>query len=88
MAQIRQFALTTSDNPNNPITHFDEWYAFDHDEKGYNTCGYLALIACTSTQQSDDSYDRAAEEAIDIIVKRNIIGIVTGGKVNYIKVTA
>lgn len=88
MAQTKQFALTTSDNPNNPITHFDEWYTFDHDEKHYNTCQYLARIACTSSQQSDASYDRTVEEAIDEIVKFNLIGIVTEGKVNYMKVTA
>lgn len=28
--------LTTEDNPFDPFTQYDEWYAFDY-EKGYHT---------------------------------------------------
>lgn len=85
---MKEVALTTTDNKWNPITHFDEWYEFDTKEKGYNTCQYLARIATTSTQQSPASYEKALNDAIDEIVKLNLIGIVTEGKVNYKKVTA
>ncbi len=46
--------LTTSDNPYNPFTQWDEWNVFDM-EKGYNTCSYLARIAAVSDELSDDS---------------------------------
>ena len=36
--------ITTIDNPYNPFTQFDEWYAFD-EGKGYCTSGYLARIS-------------------------------------------
>lgn len=83
---MRQFALTTSDNPWNPITHFDEWYAFDYKEKKYNSCGYLARLAHTSTALPDSINDEITERAIDDIVKFNLIGILTGNEVNYVKV--
>lgn len=35
--------LTTIDNPYNPFTNFDEWWAFDISH-GYNTCAYLSRI--------------------------------------------
>lgn len=84
----KQFALTTSDNPFSPIKRFDDWYAYDTAAKGYNTCQYLARIAHTSPLQSETDYNNTIEEAIDEIVKMNLIGIVTEGKVNYMKVTA
>ena len=31
-----EYMLTTIDNPFNPFTNFDDWYAFDT-SKGYNT---------------------------------------------------
>ena len=35
--------LTTFDNPFNPFDDFTQWLLFDN-EKGYNTCGYLARL--------------------------------------------
>ena len=80
----KQFALTTSDNPFNPITQFDEWFEYD-EEKGYHTCAYLARIAATSPQLSDIDNDLEIERAIDEICSINLLGIVTAGAVNYIK---
>jgi hypothetical protein len=42
--KLNQSMLTTEDNPFDPFTQFDEWYAFDV-EKEYYTCAYLARIA-------------------------------------------
>jgi hypothetical protein len=77
--QIEDSMLSTIDNPYNPFTHFEEWYAFDM-QKGYNSCGYLARIARTSDELSELDNDIAIDTAIDEIVSLNILGI-------YIKVT-
>ena len=66
--------LTTVDNPFNPFTQFDEWYAFDV-EKGYHTCSYLARIVKTSNELSEEDESLAIEEAIDEIIKENVLGI-------------
>lgn len=67
-------ALTTVDNPYNPFDQFDSWYQFDMD-KGYGTCSYLARIARTSDQLSDDENDREVERAIDEIIKYDFMNM-------------
>ena len=81
----REFALTTSDNPFNPITQWDSWYEFD-EEKGYKTCQYLAHIAHPGSGLSEGDEDAIIEAAIDEIVGVNIIGLITEYQVNYKKV--
>ena len=66
--------LTTIDNPFNPFTHFDEWFAFD-EEKGYHTCSYLARIIKTSDELSETDIILAQEQAIDEILELNVLGI-------------
>ena len=66
--------LTTTDNPFDPFTQFDEWYAFDVD-LGYNTCAYLARIARSSNELSEDEEDSVVEQAIDEILEFNLLGI-------------
>jgi len=66
--------LTTVDNPNNPFTHFDEWYAWD-EAAGYHTTGYLARIVITSDELSEADQSLAIEEAIDEIVEMNVLGV-------------
>ncbi len=65
--------LTTEDNPYDPFTQFDEWYAFDT-QNGYNTCSYLARIAMTSNELSDTDYDQALDSAVDEIMEYNLTG--------------
>ena len=60
-------ALTTFDNPFNPFTQFDQWFVWDV-TKGYNSCGYLARIARTSSQLTDEENNREIERAIDEII--------------------
>ena len=81
----REFALTTSDNPWNPITHFDEWFAFD-EFFGYHTCSYLARMAHTSPILSDDMNDDIIEDAMDDIVAFDLLGRLSDGKIHYMKV--
>jgi len=66
--------LTTIDNPFDPFTQWDEWRRFDEDHK-YYTCNYLARIAKTSDDLTDEEYEKEINRAIDEIVKFNILGI-------------
>ncbi len=61
-------AITTLDNPFDPIDEFDNWYRFDTD-KGYNTCTYLDRIALTSDSLSEQENLNEIERAIDEIIK-------------------
>lgn len=74
MDYTEEHMLTTVDNPWNPFTHYDEWYAFDQ-RQGYDTPGFLARIAKVSLDTSEADYGDAIEQAIDEIVKENVLGI-------------
>lgn len=66
--------LTTNDNPFDPFEQFDSWFLFDV-EKGYNSCAYLARIAKTSEQFSDEENDAEIDRAIDEIIKYDFMDI-------------
>lgn len=68
---MKSFALTTVDNPYDPITDFDNWQKFDEIVLGYNSLSYLGRIAKTSNAFSDEDYDLFVELAMDEIVKYN-----------------
>lgn len=70
--------LTTTDNPYDPFTQFDEWNLFDT-TNGYNTCGYIARIARVSDELSEEDYNDEVERAIDEIIRFDPLNI-------YIKV--
>ena len=71
---MKSSMLTTIDNPYDPFTQFDDWFAFD-EQKGYHPCAYLARLANTSDELSDEENDAEIEKAIDSIVKLNVLGI-------------
>lgn len=71
--------LTTTDNPFNPLTDYDNWNAFDQ-RKGYGTASYLARLCQINADMSPDEVEDAIEEAVDKIVALNLTG-------NYKKVT-
>lgn len=66
--------LTTEDNPFDPFDQFDDWYAFD-ERHGYHTCAYLDRISKSSSDLSPKDQIEATNEAINEIVKMNILGI-------------
>lgn len=72
-------ALTTVDNPYNPLTDFEHWWQFDTD-RGYNSCAYLSRIAITSDSLTDKENERILEDAIDEILKYDFLNL-------YAKVT-
>lgn len=74
------YALTTIDNPYDPIENFSDWFIYDTD-KGYNSSGLLARIAKISDSMSDEENDREVERAIDEIIKFDPLNI-------YMKVKA
>lgn len=66
--------LTTTDNPFDPFTQFDEWYAFDVGA-GHHTSSLLARIVKSSDQLSEADESSAIEEAINEIVRENVSGL-------------
>ncbi len=66
--------LTTVDNPYDPFTQYDEWYAFDY-AAGYHTPSFLARIVKTSDELSEADQQLAICDAIDEIVKENVLGV-------------
>ena len=66
--------LSTIDNPYDPFTQYDDWYGYD-ESKGYHTCAYLARVTNTSNELSDADYYAAIDEAIDEILKYDLLGI-------------
>ena len=78
---MRTAMLTTDDNPFDPFTQWDQWYAYDESHH-YGSCEYLARVAKTSTDLSFDLSNQAIEDAIDDIVRLNV----TNNSCNYKKV--
>lgn len=74
------YMLSTSDNPFNPYTHWEQWYAYDA-AAGYHTPAYLARVVVTSYELSDADQSLAIRDGIDEILEYNLTG-------NYIKVMA
>lgn len=72
-------ALSTEDNPFNPITDYDNWANFDQSH-GYNSASYLARMVKIDQTMSEEEVENAIEDAVDRIVKLNLTG-------NYKKVT-
>lgn len=71
---MAEYMLTTTDNPFDPFTQWDEWLAWDTGA-GYNTPGYLAKVLVTSDELSEADQAAAIDSAIDEIVKENVLGI-------------
>lgn len=68
------FAITTVDNPYDPIEDFDSWYQFDM-SKGYNSCALLDRLALTSDQLTDEENQREIERSIDEIIKYDVLNL-------------
>ena len=69
-----RYALTTIDNPYNPLDQFSQWFLYD-EEKGYHSTSYLGRIARISPSLSDEENDKEIERAIDEIIKYDFMGI-------------
>lgn len=60
-------ALTTIDNPYDPITDFDNWYLYD-EQKGYHTSSYLARLIKDSDDVDPAFMEFQKAQAIDEIL--------------------
>ena len=65
---MKQVFITTDDNPFDPSVDYNSWLQFDK-EKGYHSQEYLARIANTSEELTDEEYTEEIERAIDEIIK-------------------
>lgn len=70
---MEELFVTTTDNPYNYFTQFDDWFAFDT-QKGYNTCAYVARIAMVSNEMSEAEYRQGVNDAAKEIVRLNLTG--------------
>ena len=87
---MAQYRLSTSDNPFNPFTQYDQWRGYDEAICGYFTSQYLARIVVDSPELSGPDQEQATEDAIDEIIAMNLplTSPVTGTRARYIKVSA
>jgi len=69
-----EYMLTTVDNPFNPFTQFDEWFAYDT-RMGYHTSSFLDRIAKVSDDLSQPDQALAIQNAIAEIVEENVSGM-------------
>lgn len=69
-------ALTTFDNPFDPFEQFTSWFKFD-EANGYQSTSYLARIARTSDEFTEEENNKEIERAIDEIIKYDFRHIYT-----------
>lgn len=66
--------LTTTDNPYDPYTQYEEWEAFDT-HAGYNTPSLLARVVVTSEALSDEDQEEDIRIGEEAIVDNDVLGI-------------
>lgn len=78
--------LSTSDNPWNPFTHYDEWNAWDI-AAGYNTLALLDRVVVFPIDASDADQSLAIEYGLQDIMEE--LGLIknTEDQLLYILVT-
>ena len=75
-------ALSTIDNPYDPIDDFDHWLDYDL-LAGYNCSEVLSRLAFTSDSLSDVENDQIIEDAIDSLVSNDPLNLFI--KVKHVK---
>ncbi len=66
--------LTTIDNPHDPFDDYPAWFQYDA-WSGYHTPEFLARILVDSYDLSEADQEKANEDAIDEIVRENVLGL-------------
>lgn len=71
MANEKAILLSTSDNPYNPFTDYDNWRNYDH-QKGYCCEEYLARMSQTSLDMPNTLYQKFSNDAVNDIIKLSV----------------
>lgn len=66
--------LSTTDNPFDPFTQWDEWFAYDVSH-GHKTCEYLDRVCVTSDDLSAPIEQEDIHRAMKTIVDEDPLGI-------------
>lgn len=69
-----QYMLTTIDNPFDPFTQTDQWRSYDVDH-GHYTSEYLARIAKTDEEMSEEDYNNEIKRACEEVLAYNPLKI-------------
>ena len=64
-----EYAITTEDNPIDPLVNPRGWFVFDCLLKNYNTPALLSRFALTSDAFSEAENNKIISDAIDEIIK-------------------
>lgn len=75
--KITEYWVTTTDNPFDPFTQYDEWYRYD-ESHGYHLSEYVARDKAVYTLPSDAPplmLQRALESSIDMICRFNLTNV-------------
>lgn len=72
--EVEDVMLSTIDNPWDPFTHYEEWYAWDA-AAGYNTPALLARVTISSNELSEFDQELDITRAINEIVSENVSGM-------------
>lgn len=67
-------AITTIDNPYDPLDDFERWHAYDV-EKGYHSASLLARISFIPSDLPENLHLEFLELAIDEMVEMNTTGL-------------
>ena len=77
--QLKEFNITTIDNPFNPFDDFVSWFMFDI-EKGYYTSSKLARLVNLTDEMTEKEENEEIERAIDRLIEIDPLDL-------YIKIT-
>ena len=77
MANSKDVALTTIDNPYSPFSNYDSWYNYDT-EKGYDCCGYIARVMELNNIQTSYLNEEEENEKINEVINRIVKDDPTG----------
>lgn len=85
---MNRVMVTTTDNPYNPFTQYNQWVAYDEIIAGYYTNSYIARIATLSPELGPNEMNQAVSDAVDEICEMDLhyISPVTGQEVCYVRV--
>lgn len=69
-----EYMLTTTDNPYDPFTQYDEWMALD-EARGYYTPALLARYVVSSDDLSFKDQEIAISQGMEELLKENPFGM-------------